>query len=182
VAPSTQDCPYCGGTGDIDCPACGGTGVEAGEQNGALDIGGAVYGIAAVAVVAGVAVAAFVVVKKRTVKESDLRKLPPTEFQNWVLKRAGGKASSQSDARIGIDGYTIEGQPISIKQADGVDRNVLENFAAAMGRHNAKSGTIVAFSFSDDAIRGRVRAKMAYGREIQMVTVKELIESRNRTL
>jgi hypothetical protein len=182
VAPSTQECPYCGGTGDIDCPTCGGTGVEAGEQNGALDIGGAVYGIAAVVAVAGVAIAAFVVVKKKTVKESDLRKLPPTEFQNWVLKRAGGKASSQSDARIGIDGYTIEGQPISIKQADGVDRNVLENFAAAMGRHNAKSGTIVAFSFSDDAIRGRVRAKMAYGREIQMVTVKELIESRNRTL
>jgi hypothetical protein len=178
----TRDCPRCDGTGFIDCPTCGGSGVATEEQNGALDIGGAVYGAAAVAVVAGVAIATFVVVKKRGVKEEDLKKLPPAEFQNWVLKKIGGKSSSQSDARMGIDGYTIEGQPISIKQADNVGRNAFENFAAAMGRRNAKNGTIIAFSFGTDAIRGRVRAKLSYGLEIEMVTVKELIESRRRTL
>lgn len=182
LAPSTFECPQCGGTGVIDCATCGGSGEEAGEQKGDLDIGGAVYGAAAVAVVAGVAIAAFVVVKKRGVKEEDLRKLPPSEFQNWVLKRIVGKSSSQSDARMGIDGYTIEGQPISIKQADDVGRNAFENFASAMGRRNAKNGTIVAFSFGNDAIRGKVRAKLHYGLEIEMVTVKELIESRNRML
>jgi hypothetical protein len=182
VGSITRDCPRCGGTGFIDCPTCSASDGDGGEQNGNLDIGGAVYGVAAVVVVAGVAIAAFVVVKKRTVKEEDIKKLPPTDFQNWVLKRIGGKSSSQSDARMGIDGYTIEGQPISIKQADGVDRNAIENFAAAMGHHNAKNGTIVAFSFSDDAIRGRVRAKMAYGREIQLVTVKELIANKSMTL
>jgi hypothetical protein len=179
VGSVTTECPYCGGTGFIDCPTCGGSGVEAGEQNGALDIGGTVYGVAAVAVVAGVAIAAFVVVKKRKVSEKDLRKLPPTEFQNWVLKKLGGKSSSSGDARMGIDGYTLEGQPVSIKQADNVGRNVIENFAAAMGRRQAKDGMIVAFSFATDAIRGRVRAKLNYGLEIQMVTVKELIEGRN---
>jgi hypothetical protein len=182
LAPSTIECPQCGGTGVIDCPTCGGSGLAAGEQDGELDIGGAVYGVAAVAVVAGVAIAAFVVVKKRSVREEDLRKLPSNEFQNWVLKRIGGKSSSQSDARMGIDGYTIEGKPISIKQADGIGRNVFETFASAMGRRNAKNGTIVAFSFGNDAIRGKVRAKLHYGLEIEMVTVKELIEGRISTL
>jgi len=173
------DCPRCGGTGWIDCPTCN---AATAEQNGELDISGTVYGVAAVAVVAGVAIAAFVVVKKRTVKEEDLKKLPPNEFQNWVLKRIAGKSSSQSDARMGIDGYTLDGQPVSIKQADNAGRNVIENFAAAMGRHKSKSGTIVAFSFDNDAIRGRVRAKMAYGLDIQMVTVKDLIEGRTITV
>jgi hypothetical protein len=182
VGSITRDCPRCGGTGFIECPTCLGSGVEAGEQNADFDIGGAVYGATAVAVIAGVAVAAFVVMRKRNVKEADLRKLPPTEFQNWVLKKMGGKSSAQGDARMGIDGYTIDGQPIAIKQADGIDRNVIENFAAAMGRRNAKNGTIVAFSFGTDAVRGRVRAKMSYGLEIQMVTVKELIENKNRML
>ena len=176
-------CPHCDGTGlapsTIECPSCGGLGVVTGEQDGEMDIAGTVYGVAAVAVVAGVAIAAFVVVKKRSVKEGDLRKLPPSEFQNWVLKRLGGKSSSSGDARMGIDGYTLEGQPVSIKQADDVGRNVIENFAAAMGRRQAKDGMIVAFSFGTDAIRGRIRAKMSYGLEIQMVTVKELIEGRN---
>ncbi len=182
LAPATIECPRCDGTGYIECPECDGTGVEGGEQNAELDIGGTTYGLVAVAVVAGVAITAFVLVKKRGVKEEDLRKMSLTDFQNWVLKRMDGKSASQSDVRMGIDGYTLEGQPVSIKQKDGVDRNVIEKFAAAMGRRNAKNGTVVAFSFGTDAIRGRVRAKMSYGFDIEMLTVRELIEGRNRPL
>jgi hypothetical protein len=173
------DCPSCGGTGFIECPECGGSGIEGGEQNTELDIGGITYGVAAVVVVAGVIITAFVMVKKRGVKEEDLKRMPLNEFQEWVLKKMEGKASSQSDARMGIDGYTLDGQPVAIKQAEDVGRTVIENFAAAIGRRKAKNGTIVAFSFSTDAIRGRVRAKMSYGFEIRMLTVRELIESRN---
>jgi hypothetical protein len=188
------DCPYCGGTGlgslEVDCTRCGGTGwidcptcssTTAGQEE-ELDISGTTYGVAAVAIVAGVAIAAFVVLKKRTVKEEDLKKLSPTDFQNWVLKRLNGKAASTSDARIGIDGYMLDGQPVSIKQADNVGRNVIENFVAAMGRHKSMSGTLVAFSFDNDAIRGRVRAKLNYGVDMQMVTVRELIEGRTMTV
>jgi hypothetical protein len=175
------ECPQCGGTGFVECPTCGGSGLAAGAGNENLDIGGAMYGVAAVAV-AGVAIGAFVLVKKRSVKEADLRKLTSSEFQNWVLKKMSGKSSSQSDARMGIDGYTSDGNPILIKQADDIDRNVIEKFAAAMGRRNAKNGTIVAFNFGTDAVRGRVRAKLNYGREIQMITVRELIEGGNRNL
>lgn len=175
------DCPYCGGTGFIECPTCGGSGLAAGTSNDNLDIGGAVYGVATVTF-AGVAIGAFVLVKKRGVKEADLRKLSSSEFQNWVLKKMQGKSSSQSDANMAIDGYTMDGNPILIRQADDIDRNVIEKFAVAMGRRNAKNGTIVAFNFGTDAVRGRVRAKLNYGREIQMMTVREIIEGGNRTL
>jgi len=178
-----SDCPTCGGTGIVDCPTCGGSVVDGGGQNGnlniSLDMGSVAIGVVAVA---GVAIAAFVVVKKRKVSEKNLRKLQAPELQNYVLKKLVGKSSSTRDSRLGIDGYTIEGQPISIKQSDGVDRNVIESFAAAMGRSKAKNGIIVAFSFGDDAFRGKVRAKLNYGLEIQMVTVKDLIEGRNRPL
>jgi hypothetical protein len=182
LAPVTYECPRCSGTGYIECPTCGGTGVVEGTENEGFDIGGALYGVAAVAVVAGVAVAAFVVVRQRRVKESDLRKLSPSEFQSWILKRIGGKTSSQSDARMGIDGYTLDGQPVSIKQADSVGRNVIETFAASLGRSRARNGTIIAFSFGPDAIRGKVSAKLNYKLEIQLLTVGELIQSRNRPL
>ena len=182
LSPATIVCPQCGGSGFIDCPECGGSGIEGGEQNAELDISGTTYGVAAIAVVAGVAIAGFVLVKKRGMKEEDLRKMSPSEFQDWVLKRIDGKQASQSDVRMGIDGYTHDGQPVSIKQENGVGRTVIEKFAGSMGRRNAKNGTVIAFSFGADAIRGRVRAKMSYGFEIQMLTVRELIDSRNISL
>jgi hypothetical protein len=184
-------CPDCNGTGLVSvtskCPYCGGTGFvpveEEREQDGGLniplDIGGAALGVA---VVAGVVITTVVVVKKRKVSEKGLRKLPPQEFQNWVLKKLAGKPPSLKDSRIGIDGYTMEGQPISIKQSDGIGRDVIEKFASAMAQSRAKNGIIVAYSFGNDAHTGTVKAKLNYGLEIQMVTVKDLIESRKRPL
>jgi hypothetical protein len=129
-----------------------------------------------------VAVAAVVVVKKRKVSEKDLRKLPPTEFQNLVLKKLAGKPPSPTDSRIGIDGYTPEGQPISIQQSDGVGRDVIDKFASAIGQSKAKSGLLVAYSFGSDAYTAKVKAKLNYGLEIQMVTVKDVLESKKRPL
>ena len=167
------ECPQCGGTGFIECPTCGGSGLAAGTGNETLDIGGAMYGIVAVAV-AGVAIGAFVVVKKRSVKEADLRKLTSSEFQSWILKKMSGKSSPQSDAHMGIDGYTVEGIPLLIKQSDNVGANVIDSFASVIGRQNARNGIVVAFSFNDDIYRGIVRAKRDYRIEIKKVTVKEL--------
>jgi hypothetical protein len=188
-------CSTCDGTGIVSvestCPVCSGTGfvpVEGEQPNGngngntnapPLDISVPAIGVGAVAVVA---VAAVVVVKKRKVSEKDLRKLPPTEFQNWVLKKLAGKPASPGDSRIGIDGYTTDGQPISIKQSDGVGRDVIEKFASAIGQSKAKNGMLVAYSFGNDAYTAKVKAKLNYGLEIQMVTVKDLIESRKRPL
>jgi hypothetical protein len=76
---------------------------------------------------------------------------------------------------MGIDGFTKGGQPVSIKQSDDVGLTVVESFASALAKNQAREGVIVAFSFGSDAIRGKVRAKMNYGRDLQMLTVNELI-------
>jgi hypothetical protein len=186
-------CPTCDGTGLVyvttKCPVCDGTGFVAvdggngGDQNGGLNIPIDITGPAiGVTVVAGVAIAAVVVAKKRKVSEKDLRKLPPQEFQNWVLKKLEGKPPSTGDSRIGIDGYTTGGAPISIKQSDGLGRDVIDKFASAIAQSRAKNGILVAYSFGNDAYTGKVKAKLNYGLEIQMLTVKDLIESKKKPL
>jgi len=177
------DCPECGGTGvvtvTIDCPDCGGTGfVDAlpGDVANSLIVGGVAVGVAA-----AVLMSAVVVVRRRRVTEASLRRMLPSEFQNWVLQKFSGRESSQKDANMGIDGYTVEGYPIQIKQLDNVDRNVVDSFASAMGRSKARTGVIVAFSFGNGAYEGIVRARLHYGFEIKTVTVKELLESPSRT-
>jgi hypothetical protein len=175
----SEDCPYCDGTGFITCPDCDGTGIltEGGtslqqDEAPSFAFDGALIGVG----VAAAAVVVVLAVKRKKMSEKDLKKLSATEFQNWVIQRFSGKAASVRDSGMGIDGYTSRGDPLHIEQADNVDRNVIERFAAAMGRIKAMNGTIVAFSFSDDAYRGITRARLNYRTEIRMVTVKELTE------
>lgn len=182
-------CPYCHGTGFITSQEDGGALIDGGEteyfegkkeQKQDVPISFPVdLTTVGLGVVAAVAIAAIVVVRRKKVTEKDITGLTPIEFQNWVVQRLSGKASSPRDSRIGIDAYTAEGHPIQIRQSDNIDRNAIENFASVMGRIKAKNGIIIAYSFADDAIRGIVRARMNYRVEIKKVTVKELIERRD---
>ena len=176
------DCPECDGTGivtsTVDCPDCDGTGFVAAlpeDETNFIVVGGAAVGVDA-----AVMISAVVVVRRKRVTEESLRRLPLSEFQNWVLQRVSGRVSSQKDAYMGIDGYTVEGYPIQAKQSDDVGRNIVDSFASAMGRSKAKTGVIVAFSFAQGTFEGIVRAKLHYGLEIKTVTVKELMESKTR--
>ena len=183
-------CPDCDGKGYVTCPECGGALTVGGGRNqkeggtgkkpdGDITTSFTVdWTIVGVGIAAAGAIVAVVVVKKKKVTEKDLRRLTSNEFQNWVVQRLSGKASSLRDSRIGIDAYTAEGHPVQIKQSDNIGRNVIENFASLMGRIRAKNGIIVAFSFSDDVYRGIVRARINYRIEINKVTVKELIENK----
>jgi hypothetical protein len=180
------ECPDCGGTGYVSvvatCPDCGGTGVVSGFAGGLTNfegVGGAVIGVA---VVGAVVVAAFVVVKKKRLTEESLRRLSSYEFQDWVVKRLAANPSSQRDSYLGIDGYTLEGYPVQIRQEDDVGKRTIDSFAAAMARSKARNGTVVAFSFGKDAFEGVVKAKLNYRLEIKTVTVGELLASRDRTI
>lgn len=145
------------------------------EKTNFLVIGGV-----AVGVVAAVLISAVIVVKRRRVTEESLRRLSPSEFQNWVIQRLSGRVSSQKDSSMGIGGYTVEGYPIQAKQIENVGRNAIDSFASAIGRSRAKTGVIVAFSFDKGTFEGIVRAKLHYGFEIKTVTVNELILSSGR--
>lgn len=111
--------------------------------------------------------------------EDDLRKLPPFEFQNWVINRLFGRISASKSSDMGIDGYTFEGDPIQVKQSDDIGRNVVDNFETALRRVNKTVGVIVAFSFGKGAYEEIARAKLHDHLEINALTVKELIENRN---
>lgn len=177
------DCPECGGTGivtaTIDCPDCGGTGYVAAlpqDETNSLIIGAVAVGVAAAVIISLV-----LVVKRKRVTEASLRRMLPSEFQNWVFQRFSGRTASQKDSSMGIDGYTIEGYPIQVKQLEDVGRPVVDSFASAMGRSKARTGVIIAFSFGNGAYEGVVRARLHYGFEIKMVTVRELILSPSST-
>lgn len=132
---------------------------------------------AAVAVVCVAGFSAFVLLRRRGTSEKKLRRLSSNEFNTWVLKRLAGKPPSSMDTSLGIDGFTSAGYPLSIKQSDSVGMNHIDLFAASVARSKARNGVIVAFGFSDDAIRGKVRAKRN-GLDIEMLTIQELIDKR----
>jgi hypothetical protein len=175
-------CPDCHGTGKITCPDCKGSGyVEAGFLTGPLGsglsptvIGGAGAGVA----IALVAVASVVVMKKRRVSEKSLRKKSSGEFQQWVLKKLDGTPATSKDIALGIDGYTRLHEPIAIKQSDSVGLAVIDSFAASLARNRARGGTIVAFGFSDDAVRGKIRARTTYRLNLELMTVQDIINRR----
>lgn len=151
------------------------------QNSGTAGFNSLLVGGVGVAVIAAVGASAFIVLKKRRVSERSLRRFSSQEFQNWVLKRIDGKTSTSRDSAMGIDGFTAKGYPVLIKQSDGVGMVVVDNFASALAKNRARNGVIVAFNFGSDAIRGKVRAKMNYGTDIEMLTVNELIYSK-RTL
>jgi hypothetical protein len=176
-------CPDCDGTGIVKCPDCQGTGyveegllTTAGSFNIPLIAGGAAV-VATVVVVGG---ATFFLLKKKQVSEKSLRSLSSSEFQAWVLKKLDGKAPTSKDIAIGIDGFSRLNEPISIKQLDSVGMGSIDSFAAALSKSRARGGIMVAFGFSDDAIRGKVRARATYRLDIQMKTIRELIENRGQ--
>jgi hypothetical protein len=175
-------CSECDGTGKIVCPDCGGSGyvtegaVVNSTKNGGADWGliGTVAGV--IVVVAVVSVLGFFFVRKRRVNEASLRRLSGSEFQQWVLKRLEGKPGSSKDTAMGIDGFSRLNLPISIKQTDAVGMNAVDLFAASLAKNRSTGGIMVAFGFGDDAIRGKVRARTNYRLDIEMMTVRELLE------
>ncbi len=106
----------------------------------------------------------------------DLKKLPPFEFQNWIVKRLLGRVSRRKSGDMGIDGYTFEGHPIQVKQSESVGRNVIDNFETAIKRANAKIGLVVAFSFVKNAYEEAARAKNHGDVDIKLVTVEDLLK------
>ena len=182
VASQAGTCTACAGTGTVECPTCGGIGYvdEALVSQSAGIPLAAVEAVVAVVVVAGVGIGAFMVLRKRRVNEKSLRRRSAKEFNDWVLARLEGKPATSRDTAMGIDGYTFGGHPVLIKQSDDIGMPVIDSFAASLARNRARNGVIVGFSFGSDAVRGKVRAKVNYKLDIEMLTIKDLIYSKRR--
>lgn len=108
-----------------------------------------------------------------------VKRLPPFEFQNWVVaNKFLGMVSTKKSGDMGIDGFTpqlLGGYPVQVKQSEGVGRNVVDNFETAMRRIKKKKGFIVAYSFAKGAYEEAARVKNQEDLEIILRTVEELL-------
>ena len=110
------------------------------------------------------------------VTEEHLRGLKPFEFQNWVIQRFHGTHSSRKTGDMGIDGYSfMVHDPIQVKQAERVGRNVIDNFETAVERAGKDKGYIVAFSFTRGAMEEVARARWERKLDIKLVRVADLL-------
>lgn len=130
----------------------------------------------------------------KTVEE--LRQYPAFEFQNWAINAIGGIPSKVKVRNGGIDGklYPIEDIqkaktegidlfgdidryiPIQVKRTDQVGQPDIDNFQSAIRRDGRNTGIFVGFDFSRDVEREIRRLHRDEGIEIQLITVKEIVE------
>ncbi len=73
---------------------------------------------------------------------------------------------------MGIDGYTLDKVPISVKQSERVGRNIVDNFETAIKRDKKDKGIIVGYSFTKGAYN---EAKREY--DIELIEAKKIAES-----
>ncbi len=128
--------------------------------------------------------------------ETQLRKIPPFEFENWAVIALGGIPNRVQVGDLGIDGriYPVSAMPaksgkrageldfmdiwypIQVKQKDKAGRPDIDAFEAAMIRENRTKGFFVSFEFSGDALR---EIDGFFRREHRMIiplTVKDILE------
>lgn len=108
------------------------------------------------------------------------------QFEHFIVTQFGGTINAKQKGDMGLDGKAHDGAPIQVKRSDGIGRNVIDNFLAALQRHDkklfeAKSakgepvGYIIAFSFGKGAIEEVARLKNKENAWIKLVTVEEII-------
>jgi len=107
---------------------------------------------------------------------TELKELPPFEFQNWCIGALGGTVNPKKVGDMGIDGFTfMHRYPIQVKQSEGIGRNVIDNFETALQRAKQDMGYIIAFSFGKGAYEEVAEAKQR-GLHIDLLTVDKLLE------
>jgi len=114
---------------------------------------------------------------------TQLRELKPFEFQNWVINEMQAHHSKRKVGDMGLDGYIPkdlfrEASGIQVKQSEGIGRNVVDNFKAALDRAKYKKGYIVAFSFGKGIKEETARLKNIGEVDIELVTVEDLLSKK----
>ncbi len=126
-------------------------------------------------------------------EESQLRRIPPFEFENWAVIALGGIKNRAQVGDKGIDGkiypastapqratdafdFMDEWYPIQVKQKDKAGRPDIDSFEAVMVRENRTKGFFVSFGFTADALSEISGFFRRSGRVIVPLTVKDILE------
>ena len=108
------------------------------------------------------------------------------EFESWIVRQFGGEPNDRQRGDLGLDGKMPDGTPIQVKRSEGIGRNVVDNFFAAVQRSDKKLfaknvkekkpvGSIIAFSFSKGAIEEAARLKVKDNVIIELVPVDNIV-------
>jgi len=128
--------------------------------------------------------------------ETQLRRLPPFEFENWAVIALGGIGNKAKVGDMGIDGrvyplssmpkasgkqageldFMDQWYPIQVKQKDKAGRPDIDQFEAAMMRENRAKGFFVSFAFTSDAMLEISQFFKREHRVIVPLTVQEILE------
>jgi DNA modification methylase len=128
--------------------------------------------------------------------ETELRKIPPFEFENWAVIALGGIPNKAKVGDMGIDGkiYPVSSvperrgartgefdfmdvwYPIQVKQKDRVGRPDIDSFEAVMMREERNKGFFVSFDYTSDALTEIDRFFRKSGKVIVPFTVAEILD------
>ena len=107
------------------------------------------------------------------------------EFETWIIDQFGGEPNTKQRGDFGIDGQK-DRTPIQVKRSDNIGRNVVDNFASAVRRHDknrfekckreaSTAGYIIAFSFGKGAVQEVARLKNEDHILIELVEVADIV-------
>jgi len=128
--------------------------------------------------------------------EAQLRRIPPFEFENWVVIALGGVGNKAKVGDMGIDGrvyplsampktsgkkageldFMDQWYPIQVKQKDKAGRPDIDHFEAAMMREDRQKGFFVSFGFTSDAMLEMGNFFKREHRVIIPLTVQEILD------
>jgi hypothetical protein len=128
--------------------------------------------------------------------ESQLRRIPPFEFENWAVIALAGVPNKAKVGDMGIDGriyplsampaasgkeageldFMDQWYPIQVKQKDKAGRPDIDQFEAAMIRANRPKGFFVSFDFTSDAMMEIGNFFKRERRVIIPLTVREILD------
>ena len=128
--------------------------------------------------------------------ETELRKIPPFEFENWAVIALGGIPNKAKVGDMGIDGkiYPVSAvperrgahtgefdfmdvwYPIQVKQKDKAGRPDIDSFEAVMMREERNKGFFVSFDYTSDALTEIDRFFRKSGKVIVPFTVGEILD------
>lgn len=128
--------------------------------------------------------------------ESELRRMPHFEFENWAVNALGGIPNKTKTGDMGIDGrvfpvraitpdvrkkpdqfdFMDDWYPVQVKQKDKVGRPDIDAFEAVMHRENRVKGFFVSFDFTDGALTEIGAFFRKSGKVIVPLTVREILD------
>ncbi|MDR1983461.1 MAG: hypothetical protein LBQ28_01355 [Prevotellaceae bacterium] len=108
------------------------------------------------------------------------------DFETFIIQQYGGVPQNKKGGDKGIDGKMQSGEPVQVKQSEGIGVNVVKNFSVSAKQYNKSLfeknqaekkpvGYIIAFSFGKGAVQEVARLKLEENIIIELVTVDNIV-------